>query len=363
MFQTIKLSSFFRYFMPTVLTLLLVSCSKEHHETIPQTRTNFDEILEDPYLKKIAQENANNKIMVLLPLSGPEAYLGRSILDSCILAAKEANNSGIDFVVIDTADRTLDINKVFWKYNSNNLRAIIGPIFFNEARRYGALFPNIPMFTFSNNKDINNNHIFTCGISPQDETDEIFRYAKRSGKRDFLIMLPKGQQAEGIVKCLRKSMRKFGYSEGNEVEVIRYDYINSVEATRYVVNSGKRAVFVLESIIDVAELPKNVDIFTLSSSALRNEGMRNNYIFAFSNMQQLFDFIDRYKDTFGRVPTTLDMIGYDITGALCRSAQDYDAPFVLENRQLHGCLGDYSVIKNKGVKRRMSLYKSKSDVF
>lgn len=343
--------------------LLLVSCSKERTENIPQTQSNFDEILEDPYLKKISQENANNKIMILLPLSGPNAHLGRGILNSCILAAKECNNSNIDFVVIDTADQSLDINKVFWKYNSHNLRAIIGPIFFNEARRYGALFPNIPMFTFSNNKDINNNHIFTCGISPQDETDSIFRYARKSGKKDFLVMLPKGQQAEEIMKCLRKSMRKFGYSEGNDVEVIRYDYMKKREATRYAINSEKRAVFVLEPIIDVAELPSNIYVFTLSSSTLQNKEAWEGYIFAFSNMQELFDFSDRYKSTFGDAPTILDMIGYDITGALCRSAKDYDAPFSLEDKYLHGCLGDFSVVKNRGVKRRMSLYRSRSDDF
>lgn len=343
--------------------MILNSCSKEDPETVIQTHYNFDSILEDPYLKKISQKNSKNKILVLLPLSGPHAQVGRGILNSCILASKESEDPDIDFVVINTADQKLDINKVFWKYDSTNLRAIIGPIFFNEARRYAALFPNIPMFTFSNNKDINNNHIFTCGMSPQDETDEIFRYAKRNKKKDFLIMLPKKPGSEEIMQCLSKSMRKFKYSEKNDVEVIWYEYIQKEEATRYAANSGKRSVFILEPIIDVSALPSNIDVFALSSKALQDKDEWAGCIFAFSNIQELSEFSEKYENIFGSSPTTLDMIGYDITTALCKSAKDYEDPFILEDKPQHGCLGDFVAVKNRGVRRKMGLYRSSSNHF
>lgn len=336
----------------------LISCSQKHPETVPQIHSNFDRTVEDPYLKKISKKEAENKILVLLPLSGSNAQLGRGILDACILAAKENGNSDIDFVVIDTADQKLNINEVLWKCDSANLRAVIGPIFFNEARRYAALFPNTPIFTFSNNKEINNNHIFTCGISPQDETDAIFRYARKTKKKDFLIMLPKKLGSEEIMKYLRKSMKRFKYSEKNDVEVIRYEHMRKEEATRYVANSGKRAVFILEPIVDIAKLPSNIDVFSLSSNAMLNKNAWDGCIFAFSSIDELIDFSSKYSSTFGRTPTTLDVIGYDITSALCKSATDDNAPFSLENKHLHGCLGDFCAVKNKGLKRNMDLYRN-----
>lgn len=358
MFQTIKLPYFLNIFLLLFTNLFLGSCSRERPNKIPQIRSNFDEILEDQYLKEVSQKNANNKILILLPLSGPNANLGRGILNSCLLAAEENNNPDIDFIVIDTADKNLDINKVFWRYSSTSLRAIVGPVFCNEARRYAALFPNISMFTFSNNREINNNHIFTCGVSPKDEINEIFRYARKSGKKDFLIMLPKGQQAGEIMKYLRESIQKFGYSEKNDVEVIQYDYMSKKEATRYVASSGKRAVFILEPIISVTELPTQIDVFTLSSNVLQNKEEWEGCIFAFSDIRELFNFSDRYKSIFGRVPTTLDMVGYDIMEALCRSSRDFGAPFSLEDKHLHGCLGDFVIVKNKGVKRTVQLYRN-----
>ncbi len=339
------------------VALLLSSCSTQHEIKIPQKDKKID-LSNDFHLKKISKENANNTILLLLPLSGANANLGQGILNACILSAKEAQNTNIDFVVIDTADRSLDKNQLCWKYKDKNLRAIVGPIFFTEAKRYGALFPTVPMFTFSNNVKVNSNHIFACGLSPQDEINEIFSFARKNKIEDFLVMLPKGKYGDEIEQYLKISMKKFGFVEEYEVEIIRYDSIGRKEATNYVKNSGKHAAFILEPILDFEKLPENIEVFTLSSHALQNKDAWNGCIFAFSNIQELVNFSAKYKNTFGYTPSVLDMIGYDITSALCNSASDPYEAFSLEHKELHGCLGDFSIIKNKGVKRELHLYKS-----
>lgn len=324
---------------------------------IPQKDKNID-VLKDFHLKKIAQNNANNTILLLLPLSGANANLGHGILNTCILSAKEFQDADIDFVVIDTADRFLDKNQLCWNYKDQNLRAIIGPVFSIEAKRYGALFPNVPMYTFSNNIKVNSNHIFACGLSPQNEINEIFSFARKNKVEDFLIMLPKGKYGDEVEQYIKISMKKFRFIEDDDVEIIRYDSIGRKEATNYVKNSGKHAVFIINPIIDFKELSANIDIFTLSSHALQNKEAWSGCIFAFSNIQELVNFSTKYKSTFGHTPSVLDMVGYDIMNALYKSAKDPYEPFILENKEWHGCLGDFAIIKNKGVKRELHLYKS-----
>lgn len=357
MCQTIKL------FLSIFFALILTSCSLQHHDAKVQQKNENIDTLKDENLKKIAQQNSDNKVLLLLPLSGTNAELGKGILNACILAANESTYQNIDFIIVDTADRSLDKNQLASKYKKDkhkkdNIRAIIGPVFFTEAKRYGALFPNTPMFTFSNNIKANSKHIFACGLSPQDEINEIFAYARRKDISSFLIMLPKGNYGDEIEQYLKKSMKNFDFDDENDVEIIRYDKMDRKKATKYAKESGKQGIFVLDPILDILELSESMKVFTLSSNALQDREAWLGSVFAFSNIQELFKFSEKYKAIFGHTPSVLDMIGYDIVTVLCEFGNDPNEIFVLENKQLQGCLGEFTITKDHGLKRRLRLYES-----
>lgn len=346
-----------KFFLSAFLIFLLSSCSVRHDTTTRQKDKSVN-VIGDANLRKIANRNANNTILLLLPLSGANARLGRGALNACILSAREARNKNVDFVVVDTADRFLDRSRFYSVLKNRSLRAIIGPVFCNEARRYGALFSSVPMFTFSNNAEVNNNHIFACGLNPQSETDEIFSYARKKKIGDFLVMLPKGKYGDEIEQCIKISMKKFNFSEEDDAEIIRYESIGRREATDYAISSGKRAIFIVDPIIDNEQLPENTSVFTLSAHALQNKEAWRGSTFAFSNIQKAANFSSKYEAVFGNIPSALDMVGYDLTNALCGLASDAQRPFVFENKKFHGCLGDFTFARNKGIKRELRLYKS-----
>lgn len=348
--QTMKLS------LSIFMALILTSCSLQHYNAkVQQKKQNID-MLEDENLKKIAQQHSDNKVLLLLPLSGTSAELGKGILNACILAANESTHQNTDFITIDTADRSLDKNQLASKYK--NIKAIIGPVFFTEAKRYGALFPNTPVFTFSNNIKVNSKHIFACGLSPQDEINEIFAYARRKDISSFLIMLPKGNYGDEIEQYLKKSMKNFDFDDENDVEIIRYDKMEQKKATKYAKELGKQGIFVIDPILDISELSESMKVFTLSSNALQNREAWLGSVFAFSDIQGLFKFSEKYKATFGHAPSVLDMIGYDIVSALSESGSDPNEPFILEDKQLHGYLGKFTITKDNGLKRQLRLYES-----
>ncbi|MBR1734116.1 MAG: penicillin-binding protein activator [Alphaproteobacteria bacterium] len=346
-----------RFFLSIFLIFNLISCSSQRNITIPQKHENID-LLKDDNLKKIASENAYNKVLVLLPLSGKNSELGKGILNACILAIGESENVNIDFIVIDTADRSLDKNQLVRKYENNHVKAIVGPVFFTEAKRYGALFPKIPMFTFSNNIKANSKHIFTCGLSPQDEINEILAYARRKEMNGLLIMLPKGSYGDEIEQYLKNSMKNFDFDEDSNVEIMRYNKMNKENTMKYVEDSDKDAVFLLDPLLDIPNLTRHVTVFTLSSNALQNREDWLGSVFAFSSIQELFNFSEKYKMVFNHTPSVLDMVGYDIVRAIIESSNDKHEPFVLENRVMQGCIGEFTITKDKGLKRNLRLYES-----
>ncbi|MDR1561398.1 MAG: penicillin-binding protein activator, partial [Holosporaceae bacterium] len=235
--------------MKIFLLICLASCSPSKdtlQPTITTPQKAIDE-LSDPYLKDSFKNCARDSILLLLPISGSNAQLGKSILNACVLSSKEANEENIDFHVVDTADLSIEKFKLYDKFKQKNLKAIIGPVFFQETKRYGALFPNVPILSLSNNLDVNSNHIIACGLSPQHEISNLFEFAISQKISSFVAILPEGDFGNQILDYIKNEAKKHGLEDN--VEIIRYTSIAREDATKYAKNSGKKAIFVIDPIL------------------------------------------------------------------------------------------------------------------
>lgn len=342
-----------------IFLLFLVSCSvKRDDTTIDKKPTEIDYLI-DQKLKKIAQKKSENTVLLLLPISGVNEKLGIGILNACILSSKEFKNINVDFCVIDTADANLEKGQLYKKFRNTNLIAIVGPVFFKEARQYGALFPSVPIFTFSNNLKANNDHIFACGLSPHEEINEIFSYAKSKELNSFLILLPEGTYGDEILNCV-KSAIKHSKFDSEEIEFIRYRSMSQENAMKCVKNSGKKAVFAVDPILDIKDL-EETKVFTLSSHAIDESGNPEAWdgaIFAFPDSDELLSFKEKYRLTFGSTPNFLDILGYDLCNAIFNTIENKDKNGKLNmlDEEYNGCLGKFKIIKNKGLKRNLDLF-------
>ena len=107
----------------------------------------------------------------------PEA--GAEVIHACMLATENIRN--INFQVLNTASHYMD-SKHFPK-----LKGVIGPIFSSEARRYGTLFAHVPVLALSNDRALDDGHLYACGLSPQDEIRTIIEYGKSRKIESFLV--------------------------------------------------------------------------------------------------------------------------------------------------------------------------------
>ncbi|GHT91064.1 hypothetical protein FACS1894122_02770 [Alphaproteobacteria bacterium] len=334
------------------LVFLLTSCSREQSRVYePKKEVAVDRSAEERLLK--LDRNANgNLILLLLPLSGTHAEIGKGILNACMLFSDEHKDCHANFRVVDTSDPNTENYKLYNSFKHSNLKGIIGPVFFNEAKQYGALFPKASIFTLSNNTKVNNNHVFSCGISPRDEIHAIFSFAKNNGLDDFLVMLPENELGDQLLKYIDKESKR-SFSEYGDMEIIRYKSMSRQDAARIVANSKKNAVFLVDPLIDPQEFG-NIHVFTLGTSAFANRNDWDGAYFAFSKNQQLDDFTEKYQKTFGGTPGTLSIIGYDICNLLhgiITDGMDEDS-FYSEHE---GCMGSFLLKKNKGMIRRLSI--------
>jgi hypothetical protein len=333
----------------------LVSCTSQEDFTIPESKKEaaVTDISQATKILVERQKMSHNQVLLLLPLSGPHKEIGNGILNACMLSANEPHEGGVNFHVIDTSDPKLKSYELYEKFKNTDLKAIIGPVFFNEAKQFGVLFPNTPVFTFSNNMKVNNAHVFSCGVSPQDEIHAIFLYAKRHKLQDFLVMLPESELGNQLLQYINEEASKSGFNDSGEVETVRYRSMSSKSAKTFIRNSGKRAVFLVDPLIDPEKLT-NIHIFTLSSSVFAAQERWQGAYFAFSREPDLERFKNKYQKIYGNTPGMLDIIGYDICNLLYNIVQDDTTETSLYSRH-RGCLGTFSIRKNRGLVRRLSV--------
>ncbi|MDR2157786.1 MAG: hypothetical protein LBO02_00520, partial [Holosporaceae bacterium] len=226
-----------------LLLIFLASCSPDKDirvgEKFPVQKEDVDELF-DPRLKSLKKKE--NSVLLLLPTSGRNEAVGKSILNACILAAADSRN--IDFYVVDAADPSVEKFQIYERFKNRNLKAVIGPVFSSETKQYGALFPKIPILSFSNDQKINGDHVFACGLSLHEEIQSLFSHAHILKINSFLIMLPEGETGDQILGIVENELKKYALERGDDWEVIRYRSISRKAATKYVKNSGKKAVFV-----------------------------------------------------------------------------------------------------------------------
>ena len=320
-----------------LLMLFAVACTPKHTSSIvtkPVERDNLD------YLRK--EQPSCGTVLIAAPVSGANAEAGAEVIHACMLATENIRN--INFQVLNTASHYMD-SKHFPK-----LKGVIGPIFSSEARRYGTLFAHVPVLALSNDRALDDGHLYACGLSPQDEIRTIIEYGKSRKIESFLVILPEGDFPDKILNMFQNELQHYDYDITDNIEVIRYTNLSETEAMTLVRNSGKQAVFLLQPILSINSL-SDIPVFTLSSCALLNKEAWDGAIFAFTDNAELSDFTYRYQQTAGTAPSTLAIVAYDMMKALCNHIESGSS---LSDEQ-EGCLGKFKLNGKKGVERSLSI--------
>lgn len=331
--------------------LFLVACNtvKDIPEQLntPEINSFAEKIFYEKQMRKWSA--ATNSVLLLLPLSGEHEIIGRSVLNACLLASKDIPD--IDFHIVDTT--TADTLSLHEQFKDKKFLAIVGPVFCNEIVKYATIFGETSFFSLSNNIDINNQRTIACGLSPQEELNEICKYLKKEKRNGLLLMMPQSEYANKIIGMARKAMIRAGFDPEDDMETLKYKTITRENATQAIASSSKRAIFVIDPILDIEHLD-NHEIFTLSSSALSNKSEWNRAFFAFGDNEQRQTFIAKYNKMFHKSPTAIDMVAYDIVRAICESCTGKANLF---NERFPGCFGDFTFDKKNGIMRELQIYR------
>lgn len=162
------------------------------------------------------------RVAVLLPLSGPNAAVGRALLDAAQLAVFDVADARLSILPRDTRGTSEGAAAAAESAIADGARLIVGPLFATEAvavaqRARGA---GISVLSLSNDLAIAGSGVFVLGIPPRTQVERIVTFARSRGLSRYAAMLPNNGYGAAVESALRETARRVG---GEIAAIERYD--------------------------------------------------------------------------------------------------------------------------------------------
>ena len=351
------------------------------------------------------------KIGLLVPLSGKQSNIGKSILQSVRLAINKINNSNIEILPKDTKNNPLETLIKAKELKLEGVKIVIGPIFNNNLAYLDEL--NEMVFLSLTNKNIKNpKNIISAGINASSQIKTIMKFKKIKDINRTIFLIPNTDFKEEIEYAISQSKIKLKHvhiyetsptkltrqiekitmykiRKQNVIDEIKRledsneenkewkiknlkkkDTLGGINFDSVIVSDfeeGLKSIFTSLLYTDVS--PQRVYYITLNQwfdeSFLKEESLQPVY-FPSINKENYDIFINNYKKIYNENPNQLSFLSYDLMGLiyylLYQNKFEIDEKIFYKKNQFKGKVGIFEINKNK-INHILNFYKVENKEF
>ena len=351
------------------------------------------------------------KIGLLLPLSGKQSDIGKSILQSVRLAINKIDNQNIEIIPKNTKNDPMETLAAAKELRLEGIKIVIGPIFNNNLIYLDELDEMI--FLSLTNKNIKNpKNIISAGINASSQIKTIMKFKKMNSINKTIFLIPNSDFKEEIETAISKSKIKLKYIHIYETnpteltkqiekitmyqirkknlmdEIKRLEDSNEENKKRKIKNLKKRDTLgginfdsvivsdfdeglksVFTSLLYTDVSPQRVHYITLNQwfdeSFLKEESLQPLY-FPSINKENYDEFINNYKKTYNEYPNQLSFLSYDLIGLvyylLYQNDFKVNEKIFYNKNQFKGKVGIFEINKNR-INHVLNFYKVENNKF
>ncbi|WP_373276444.1 MULTISPECIES: penicillin-binding protein activator [Sphingomonas] len=165
----------------------------------------------EPVEAGLPRDTQRNRVALLVPLSGSNAGVGRSIANATMLAVLD---TGTDKVRITNYDTATGAAAAANRAIAEGAQLILGPLLADDVRAVApiAKAANVPVLSFSNDSSVAGNGTYLMGYAPSQSIDRVVRYAAGRGVTSFAGLIPNGLYGERASTAFLRSVEGAGGS-------------------------------------------------------------------------------------------------------------------------------------------------------
>lgn len=190
---------------------LLAACSANGPELLPPLPT-----LPTPDTVQADKKQQQVKVALLVPLSaqGHSGVIGKSLKQAAELALFERDNDNpaVQLIVKDDKGTPEGARTAADEALKSGAKLILGPLF---AKSAGAVAPlarqaNVPVITFSTDRQVAGNGVYLLSFQPAPEVARIVTYAVQQGKRRFAALVPEDAFGKLAASSFQEAVNRAG---------------------------------------------------------------------------------------------------------------------------------------------------------
>ena len=351
------------------------------------------------------------KIGLLVPLSGKQSDIGKSIMQSIRLAINKIDNPNIKILPKDTKNDPVKTLAAAKELELEGVKIVIGPIFNNNLIYLDELKEMI--FLSLTNKNINNpKNVISAGINASSQIKTIMKFKEMNNINKTIFLIPNSNFQEEVEDAISQSKIKLKHVhiyETNPMELTKQiekitmyqirkqnlideikrledsneknkewkinnlkkrDTLGGINFDSVIVSDfeeGLKSVFTSLLYTDVS--PQRIYYITLNQwfdeSFLKEESLQPLY-FPSINKENYNEFIDNYKIIYNEYPNQLSFLSYDLMGLVYylvyQNKFKIDEKIFYKENQFKGKVGIFEINKNR-INHVLNFYKVENKKF
>ena len=351
------------------------------------------------------------KIGLLIPLSGKQSEIGKSIMLSVRLAINKINNSNIEILPKDTKNDPIKTLIAAKELEREGVKIVIGPIFNKNLIYLDELKKMI--FLSLTNKNINNpKNIISAGINAHSQINTIIKFQKLNDINRTIFLIPDSDYKEEIVAAISQSKIKLKHTyiyktdptlltkqiekitaypqrkQNLKDEIKRLENSNDINKKTKIENLKKKDTLgginfdsviisdfdeglksIATSLLYTDVSPQRIYYITLNQwfdKTLLKEVSLQPIYFPSINKRNFDEFVDQYKQIYDEFPNQLSFLSYDLVGLVYYLI--FENNFVVDEKifykknKFKGKIGIFEINKNR-INHVLNFYKTENKEF
>jgi hypothetical protein len=351
------------------------------------------------------------KIGLLIPLSGKQSEIGKSIMLSVRLAINKINNSNIEILPKDTKNDPIKTLIAAKELEREGVKIVIGPIFNKNLIYLDELKKMI--FLSLTNKNINNpKNIISAGINAHSQINTIIKFQKLNDINRTIFLIPDSDYKEEIVAAISQSKIKLKHTyiyktdptlltkqiekitaypqrkQNLKDEIKRLENSNDINKKTKIENLKKKDTLgginfdsviisdfdeglksIATSLLYTDVSPQRIYYITLNQwfdKSLLEEVSLQPIYFPSINKRNFDEFVDQYKQIYDEFPNQLSFLSYDLVGLVYYLI--FENNFVVDEKifykknKFKGKIGIFEINKNR-ISHVLNFYKTENKEF
>ncbi|WP_341207923.1 penicillin-binding protein activator [uncultured Sphingomonas sp.] len=281
----------------------------------------------------LPQDAARNRVALLVPLTGSNAGVGRSLANATQLALLDTRNQQVRITSYDTATGAAAAAS---RAIREGAQLILGPLLAEDVRAVApiARAAKVPVLSFSNDTGVAGNGAYVLGYAPAQAIERVVAYARGRGIDNFGGIVPNALYGSRASTAFLRAVEQAG---GRVVSLQTYDRGSGALGSA-VQRMAKDAPFGAVLIADSAATataavplirrnsPSTQILGTElwnSDGAARSSAVLNGAWFASVPNTLYRQYARNYRARFNAAPYRLSSLGYDSVLLVVRIAREW----------------------------------------